>query len=107
MNDQELQSEDPRLTHNNNLTTSQLVFTPKIEDESKLLTCVADNQVFPKVNKSSELNVYFIPGKLILAASVFELFGHIKGFCNAVIYAGCFMLIRNSYCRIIKKLCRV
>ena len=62
LDDFELPSTEPsRLTHDNNLTTSQLVFTPKTEDQGKLLTCVADNSVFPKVNKSSELNVYFAP----------------------------------------------
>ena len=54
-------AELPRLTHNNNLTTSQLVFAPKKEDQGRVLTCEAENEVFPKVNKSSELNVYFIP----------------------------------------------
>jgi hypothetical protein len=57
----ELPSELPRLTHENNLTTSQLVFTPKLRDQGKTLTCVADNEVFPSVNRSSILNIYFLP----------------------------------------------
>ena len=61
MDEIELAAELPRLTHNNNLTTSQLVFAPKKEDQGRVLTCEAENEVFPKVNKSSELNVYFIP----------------------------------------------
>lgn len=31
-----LASAQPRLTHENNLTTSQLVFTPEIEDQGKV-----------------------------------------------------------------------
>ena len=47
----ELPSETPRLTHADNLTTSQLVFTPQIKDQGKVLTCSANNQVFPSVNR--------------------------------------------------------
>ncbi len=58
---QPLPTTDPRLTHSSNLTTSQLVFTPKITDQGKVLTCTADNKVFPAVNRSSSLNVYYLP----------------------------------------------
>lgn len=57
----ELPSENPRLTHENNLTTSQLMFTPQIKDQGKVLTCTAGNEVFPSVNRSSTLNVYYLP----------------------------------------------
>ena len=51
----------PRLTHENNLTTSELEYTPKIKDHGKILSCTANNGVFPKQNQSVELNVYYIP----------------------------------------------
>ena len=51
----------PRLTHENNLTTSELEYTPKIKDHGKILSCTATNGVFPKQNQSVELNVYYIP----------------------------------------------
>ena len=51
----------PRLSHNNNLTTSEIKFTPKIKDQEKVLTCTADNEIFPSVNKSQTLNVYYLP----------------------------------------------
>ena len=56
-----LPSEEPRLSLENNLTTSQLYFTPKIKDQGKVLSCEADNGVFPSANKSVALNVYYIP----------------------------------------------
>ena len=40
---------------------STLLFTPKIKDQGKILTCRADNGVFPAANKSSVLNVYYLP----------------------------------------------
>ena len=57
----QLSTEVPRLTHENNLTTSQLNFTPQINDQGRVLTCSAQNQVFPSVNRSSTLNVYYLP----------------------------------------------
>ncbi len=50
-----------RLTHDGNLTTSLLHFTPKIVDQDRVLSCVADNGVFKAENKSVALNVYFVP----------------------------------------------
>ena len=47
----ELESELPRLTHAENLTTSQLEFTPSTHDQGKVLTCTAQNEVFPIVNR--------------------------------------------------------
>ena len=46
-----LESETPRLTHAENLTTSQLNFTPSTHDQDKVLTCTAQNEVFPSVNR--------------------------------------------------------
>ena len=43
------------------LNFSTLLFTPKIKDQGKVLTCKADNGVFPSTNKSSVLNVYYLP----------------------------------------------
>lgn len=57
----ELPSDEPRLTHESNLTTSQLVFAPQVKDQGKVLTCMAENDIFPSVNRSSTLNVYFLP----------------------------------------------
>lgn len=61
LDDVELESETPRLTHAENLTTSQLVFTPSTHDQDKVLTCTAQNEVFPSVNRSTTLNVYYLP----------------------------------------------
>jgi hypothetical protein len=44
-----------------NFHRSTLLFTPKIKDHGKTLTCKADNGAFPAVNKSSVLNVYYLP----------------------------------------------
>ena len=49
--DDPLESETPRLTHAENLTTSQLNFTPSTHDQDKVLTCTAQNEVFPSVNR--------------------------------------------------------
>ncbi len=49
------------MTHDQNLTTSLLHFTPKISDQGKVISCIADNGVFPSVNRSVELNVYYVP----------------------------------------------
>ena len=43
------------------MTTSQLNFTPQISDQGRVLTCSAQNEVFPSVNRSSTLNVYYLP----------------------------------------------
>ena len=43
------------------MTSSGLKFTPKITDKGKVLTCNADNKLFPSVNNSQALNVYYIP----------------------------------------------
>ena len=51
LDSEKLDAELPRLTHADNLTTSQLVFTPQIKDHGKTLTCSAENQVFPSVNR--------------------------------------------------------
>ena len=52
LDDVVLPTDEPRLTHDKNLTTSQLVFTPQIKDQDKVLTCSAKNQVFPKFDNS-------------------------------------------------------
>ena len=57
----ELPSDPTKITHNNNMTSSGLKFTPKITDKGKVLTCNADNKLFPSVNNSQALNVYYIP----------------------------------------------
>ena len=51
LDDVQLESELPRLTHADNLTTSQLEFTPQTMDQGKVLTCSAHNEVFPSVNR--------------------------------------------------------
>ncbi len=55
------EEDTPRLTHDNNLTTSTLHFTPKIKDQGKVLSCSAENKVFGAENRSVELNVYYVP----------------------------------------------
>ena len=56
-----LPADKPRMTLENNLTTSELIYTPKIKDQGKVLSCTADNGVFPSSNRTMTLNVYSIP----------------------------------------------
>eukprot|EP00095_Tigriopus_kingsejongensis_P007812 snap_masked-scaffold204_size260821-processed-gene-1.10 protein:Tk07812 transcript:snap_masked-scaffold204_size260821-processed-gene-1.10-mRNA-1 annotation:"neural cell adhesion molecule 2-like" len=56
-----LPANEPRYSLENNLTTTELHFMPKIKDQGKILSCTADNGIFPAQNKSMTLNVYFIP----------------------------------------------
>ena len=57
----ELPSDPVKISHGNNMTSSALVITPKITDKGKVLSCNGDNKLFPKVNSSQALNVYYIP----------------------------------------------
>ena len=54
-------SKEPRHSLENNLTTSEIQFIPKIKDQGKILTCLADNDIFKARNRSVSLNVYYIP----------------------------------------------
>lgn len=56
-----LPSDDVRMSLENNLTTSELHFIPKIKDQGKVLSCTAENGIFPAKNKTHVLNVYYIP----------------------------------------------
>jgi hypothetical protein len=57
----QLPSNPVQISHNNNMTSSGLEFTPKITDKGKVLACRADTRLFPSVNSSQVLNVYYIP----------------------------------------------
>ena len=61
LDNMELQSDPVKISHNQNMTSSALQFTPKITDKGKVLTCQADNNLFPRANNSQMLNVYYIP----------------------------------------------
>ena len=54
--------EPTRLSNQGNMTTSTLMFSPKIKDQSKTLTCEAVHEVFqPPKNMSRILNIYYLP----------------------------------------------
>ena len=44
-----------------NLYTSELIYTPKIGDDGKNLTCTAETQYFQKKYKSVTMNVQYVP----------------------------------------------
>ena len=54
-------SSPPSLSHSGNLSTSVLMFSPAVSDHGKVLTCSADNAVFPPESVSAELVVHHLP----------------------------------------------
>ena len=56
-----LPSEKPSLSHSGNLSTSVLMFSPAVSDHGKVLTCSADNSVFPPESVSAKLVVHHLP----------------------------------------------